>query len=379
MKKSTNKPIGRKGSVMTRFRNRNFCRFTLFLFLSAVGFIAAAQNSFLDSLRTKIQIEKNDTEKVRLLVQLGNRALTTDSIESWRSQKEIMRIAKATGNEYFMGQAYFLAGTIYLYKQPVQAIANYENAMRIFSKYPNNRRITISLGETFINLGLLHSSNSDFETAVSYYLKAESIYLKFAPNSSDLGVLYSSLSITYGTINKYDEALNYSKKGLDRARKGKDKLYLMNALYAHGGNLVNAKKGDAGLVLLDSAKLIATELNNLYYIYSSDFMKAMYYYNTKQYQKAIEKYTLCLEFARKYNSTPEIGTNFLNIAANEAELKQPRLAAAHLDSSAKYLDYRILNVSKQMYYENYAEVYKQLGNFTKAFAFKDSVGVIKEQ
>ena len=31
-----------------------------------------------------------------------------------------------------------------------------------------------------------------------------------------------------------------------------------------------------------------------------------------------------------------------------------------------------------MYFENYAEVYKQLGNFTKAFAYKDSVGLIKD-
>ena len=82
--------------------------------------------------------------------------------------------------------------------------------------------------------------------------------------------------------------------------------------------------------------------------------------------------------ARKYNFTAGVGNNFLNISANEAELKKPKLAAAHLDSSAKYLDYSIISTSKQMYFENYAEVYKQLGDFTKAFAYKDSVAVIKD-
>jgi signal transduction histidine kinase len=234
------------------------------------------------------------------------------------------------------------------------------------------------LGGIYINLGLLHYQGNDYPTAIDYYLKAEEIILKQDPLSNDLALLYSNLSITYGTINKYNEALIFSKKGLDRARKGKDKTNLMHALYAHGGNLVNAKKGNGGLALLDSAKQLGTELNNLYYVYSADLMTGMYYYNTKQYKRAIEFYTYCLEFAKKYNSTPDIGNSYLNISANEAELKMPRLAAAHLDSAAKYLDLSVISVSKQMYFENYAEVYKQTGNFTKAFAYKDSVGRIKD-
>jgi signal transduction histidine kinase len=104
----------------------------------------------------------------------------------------------------------------------------------------------------------------------------------------------------------------------------------------------------------------------------------MYYYNNKQYRKAIEYYTSCLEYAKKNNFTDEIGNNFINIAANEAELKLPLLAAAHLDSSAKYNDYRKPSASKQMYFENYGEVYKQLGKFAKAMECKDTVGAIKE-
>jgi signal transduction histidine kinase len=313
-----------------------------------------------------------------MLVQLGNRIRVTDTVECWKNQKEIERIAKATGNEFFLGQSYFLTATLLIDKQPVQSIANYEKAIKIFSKYPTNRRAATSLASAYVNLGLIHYRNTDSESAIYYYLKAEERYLKNDPNSTDLAILYSNLSIVYGTINKYDEALNYSKKGLDRARKGKDRLNLMNALYAHGGNLVNAKRGDSGLALLDSAKKMALEMNEPNIIYASDFMKAMYYYNTKQFHTAIAYYTSCLGFARKYNSTPDIGNNFLNIAGNEAELKLSRQAAAHLDSSAKYIDYSKPSVTKQMYFENYAEVYKQLGNFTKAFAYKDSVGVIKE-
>lgn len=348
------------------------------MLVSAFQTIALSQNSFLDSLRNRIQVETNDTEKVRMLYQLGNRLRVNDTVEAWQRQKEIARIAKSTGNDYFLGQSFSLAATLYIDKQPFQAIANYEKANKIFLKYPANRRVTISLGITYINLGLIHYRNSDYATAIYYYMLAEEIYLKHDPKNSDLALLYSNLSITYGTINRYDEALIYSKKGLDRARKGKDKYTMMNALFAQGGNLVNAKKGDAGLVLLDSAKQMAIEINDLFTIYYSDFMKAMYYYNTKQFQKAIDYYTLCLDFAKKHNSRPDIGNNFLNIAGNEAELKLPKQAAAHLDSSAKYLDYSTPSIAKQMYFENYAEVYKQLGNFTKAFAFKDSVGVIKE-
>ena len=350
------------------------CLFIFFIPVCVLG-----QPQVFDSLRSRIKTETSDTEKVRLLVQLGNKIKSSDTAESWRCQRQIQSIATATGNEYFQGQALFLSATINLSSQTIAAISDLEKAIKIFSKYPANRRANLALGSSYINLGLLHTNNNDYETGTFYYLKAEEIYLKHDPLNRDLAILYSNLSIAYGTINKFDEGIKYSIKGLDFARKSNDKYNLLNALYAYGGNLINARKGrDSGLHILDSAKALANEMNNQYMVYSCDFMKAMYYYNTKQYQKAVDYYTLCLDFARKNNFIPGIGNNFLNIAANEAELKKPKLAAAHLDSSAKYLDYSVISVSKQMYFENYAEVYKQLGNFTKAFAYKDSVGVIKD-
>ena len=135
----------------------------------------------------------------------------------------------------------------------------------------------MSIGAIYVNLGLLHYNNSDYENAVYFYMKAENIYLTNEPNNKDLAIVYSNLSITYGAINKYDEALNYSKKALDWARRVKDKEYLMKALQSYGLNLVNAKRsGVTGIVFLDSAKRLAVELNNLYVIYYTDFFKAMY-------------------------------------------------------------------------------------------------------
>ena len=350
----------------------------IMIVLFRLSFEAAAQKEFADSIRTRIKIEKNDSEKVRMLVQLGNRVRLSDTAESWRNYQEIEKIAAETGNEFFKGMAYFLKATIYLANQPVQSIGNYEKAINIFSKYPGNRRAMLSIGSCYINLGLLHNNSNDYETAVYYYLKAEDAYLKIDPRHSDLSILYSNISITYGTINKFEEGIYYSKKGLDWAKNGKDKNSLMVAYYGYGGNLVNAKKGDSGLAYLDTAKMLATEINDPNYIYSADFMKAMYYYNSKQYRKAIEYYSRLLEFCRQYNFAPGMANNYLNLAACEAELKMPKEAAKHLDSSAKIFDYREYNTSKQMYFENYAEVYRQLGQFDKAFAYKDSVGVIKD-
>lgn len=357
----------------------NYMRKIFIIIISCIPFAGMAQDNYFDSLRHRIQTEPNDTEKVRLLMQLGNKIKYKDTVTSWQCQKRIDSFATVKHNEFFLAQSYFLIGIIQMNNQPVPAINNFEKAVKIYAKYPDNRLCRISIGTSYINLGVIHFSNFDYETGTEYYLKAETIYLKDNPSSTDLGGIYSNLSIAYGAINRWDEGIKYSEKGLALARRSNEKINLMNAMYAYGGNLVNAKRdAEKGLQVLDSAKKIAVELNNFNMIYSCDFMSAMYYYNTKQYQKAIDYYTLCLNFAKKYNFTEGIGNNFLNISANEAELKRPKLAAAHLDSSAKYLNYSAISVAKQMYFENYAEVYKQLGNFTKAFAYKDSVGVIKD-
>jgi two-component system, NarL family, sensor kinase len=350
----------------------------LLLLLVACHIPAYCQKDFADSLKNRIAGEKNTDEKVRMYVQLGNR-LQGDTVESWRCHAEILRIAKETENELYVGQANLLAGIIHRAKHPVKSIVDYENAANIFLKYQDNKRAMVNLGASYINLGLIHSDGADYNTAIDYYLKAEDIYLRNDPNHSDVALLYSNLSITYGILNKSGDALVVSKKGLDRARKGNDQVALMNAYYAHGGNLVTARKaGTEGIVLLDSAKQLAVRLNNLFFMYSADLLTAMHYYNTKQYPKAIAYYTKNLDMARKFNSSQDIGNCYLNISACEAELKLAKKASVSLDSAAKYLDLSTITVSKQMFFENSAEVLKQLGNYTKAFAYKDSVGVIKD-
>ena len=312
-------------------------------------------------------------------LQLGLRLSSTGGAEeAWECHERIVKLANETGNLYYTGQAHLLAGSIHL-SEPAKAIVDYENAIAVFSKLPEDKRVLLSMAATYVNLGLAHNQATDYQAAINYHLKAEEIYMKHDPENSDLAVLYSNMSITYGSLNRYDDGLIASKKGLDRARRRKDPGNLMNAYYAHGGNLVTAKRGGLeGIQLLDSAHQIALSMNSMYYIYMTDFMTAMHYYNTKQYRKAIEYYKKNLELGIKIKSHFDMGNCYLNISACLAELKLPREAAAHLDSAAKYLDLKKMSTSKQMYYENSAEVLKQLGNFTKAFAFKDSVGVIKD-
>lgn len=337
-----------------------------------------AQKEYTDSLLKRFRAEKSDTEQVRLMVQLGNRLRLSDSAESWRCKFRIDSIYERTKKPYFKAQSVFLHATILINSNPTESIGQFEIASTLFDQFPNHLGAQLSKGAAMINLGVVHMAQSDYENAIKYYRKAENIYLQYNPNNGDVGLIYSNLSIAYGAINKYEEGILYSKKGLDRAYKLKDEYQLMAALYSHAGNLINAKKGTDGLKQMDSAKALAEKFQDLNYIYSCDFMKGMYYYNTKQFREAITQYTYCLEFARKYNFIPGIGNNFLNIAAQEAELKMPRQAAAHLDSATKYLDLKTPSVSKQMYFENYAEVYRQLGQFDKAFSYKDSVAAIKD-
>ncbi len=337
-----------------------------------------AQKNIFDSIRNLIKIEKNDSERVRLLVQLGNKIKQTDTTESWRCHKAIDSIATATGNEYFAGQGFFLKGTLMISTQNFAALAVLEKAVQSFSKFPGNKRIQLSLGSALINTGLVHFRNNDYATAVDYFLQAEQIYLKYNPVSVDLAPLYSNMSMAYSSLNKPEEGLLASKKGIDFARKTNDKQMLANALFTYGGNLVAAKKGNSGLAVLDSAKQLGKEMNNSNVVYMSDFMKAMYYYNNKLYQEAIDNYTVCLQAAKANNFAIGIGSNFINIAACEAELKRYALAAAHLDSSAKYLDYSEPSEAKQQYFENYAQAYRGMGQYDKAFAFKDSATAMKD-
>ena len=350
-------------------------------FLTALALLLAtaahAQKSFDDSVRLRITKEKNDTEQVRMYVQLGNRLRLSDTAESQRCLQAIRKIAEEKNNDFFRGQAEFLAGTIGLNGPPAPAIGHFEKALKYYSQYPDNLRAQVNRGTTYINLGVLHQNNADYEAAIDFYRKAEDIYRKHNPKNADLALIYGNLSITYGSINRYADGLVYSKKALDWARGGNDKVGLMNAHYAYGGNLANM--GDAaGLPYLDTAKALGLETNNLFYIYSGDFLKGLFYYKTKQWAKAKEAYTTCLAFAKQYNSTPDIGNNYLNLSAIELEEKNAARGKAMLDSATKYLDLVTPSISKKEYFENSAEAARQLGQYEQAFRFKDSATALKD-
>lgn len=350
----------------------------LFAFFLAPTHPAKAQKAVTDSLLLRYRNEKNDTEQVRLLIQAAYRLQGSDTAESKRCVERVDSIALKTGKAFFTAQYHFLKGALLINTAPQESIAELEKAVRGFEAYPDNRRAMLTLASCYINLGVIHANSQDYNSALQYYRQAEPRLLKWEPRNSDLGLVYSNLAIAYGALSRYDEGIVYSKKGLDWARLYKDKYQLMAAYYAHGGTLAAKPKNNEGLLMLDSALTLAKELNNIDFMYSIQNMKGMYYYNTKQYSEAIREYNNCLAIVRQFNYGPGIGTAYLNMAAQEAELKQPRIAAAHLDSAARYLDLKTPTAAKQMYFENYAEVYRQLGQYEKAFAYKDSVGVIKD-
>ncbi len=350
------------------------------LLLLCLGFYfpVAAQKEYTDSLLKRFRSEKSDTEQVRLLIQAGNRLRTLDTTESMRCLDRVDSIARKTGKPYFAAQYHFLKGTLLITTNQYQAINELETAVRSLTAFTGNRKAMGTLWSSYINLGVIHANNQDFASALDYYRQAEPLILKYDPSKSDLGLLYSNISISYGSLNRYDEGKLYSKKGLERVRNLPDKFQLMSAYYAHGGNLAAKPQGTEALLLLDSAMAIAIQLDDANYQYMIHNMKGMYYYNKKQYAEALQEYSECLAIVRKFNFTYGIGISYLNMSAQEAELKMPRLAASHLDSVAQYIDLKTPTAAKQMYFENYAEVYRQLGMFDKAFSFKDSVGVIKD-
>src|SRR4051812_5116134 len=100
------------------------------LIIYLIPFTGFAQSNFFDSLRNGIKLEKNDSERVRRLIQLGNKIRYTDTMESWRCYRSIDSIATALKNDLFLGQAYFLQATIQMNTQTIPAIDNYEKAIK---------------------------------------------------------------------------------------------------------------------------------------------------------------------------------------------------------------------------------------------------------
>jgi len=168
-----------------------------------------------DSLKTLLQKEKQDTSRVRLLVQLSGRYANNIPDTAMLLALESLSLSQRIG--FVKGEAASLneIGDVY------RVLGNFPKAMEVYlqalklNEKINNRDGIVS---NLTYIGFIYTQQGDNRQALEYYLKA----LKLAQQINNKWRIAGSLinlGTSYSRLKQYDSARVYAQRGYEIARK----------------------------------------------------------------------------------------------------------------------------------------------------------------
>lgn len=226
--------------------------------------------------------------------------------------------------------------------------------------------------QLYFAMGQVYNMKADFENTVKYMKKTEELLIE-AQEYFDLISVYRSLSSLYLSVKEYDEAIvyGYNLQELaeyfynDKKSSGNEKNYyseILYTVYLDMATICNEIKimDKAKYYLKEAEKLMIKDnippKEELYY------NGCKYYYNTKDYEKALESALEAYEFKKKMDEAN--GTDYKNMAL--LYVGKSRTELGQLDQAEKDLD-------------NALELYRRVGDGISESKALLSKGIIEKK
>lgn len=332
----------------------------LWLFGPAFG---QASSAAIDSLKRELVRSNPDSNRVKLLMELGNNVGYFDAKQALQYAQRGLSLSEKINYKLGEARTHYLLGNTYLdLGDYTQSKNHLDAAEQLFTSLHRPDM----LGKIQSARGNWAYLQSDLWNAAHHYTEAIKIF--HALKDSVLEVIpYQNLIACLGETKNHEKAISMSKKLLQIVKKQGNTLqmaysynYLLNN-YLALNQLASAKK-----YLPDLLSFVEKTMD---YGLAADSYNVigLYYYKNQEYDKAITYYKKALEKALRSNYQPAqynqaIGRVYLKL--NELKLADQYLHLAEQQSlEANSLDiyYRICR--------NLAEYRAQKGDFKQAYAY----------
>jgi hypothetical protein len=229
----------------------------LLLVLIFIAANASAQKQRFDSLNVKLASEQTDTNKVTLLWQMAEAINLYNPDSSLLLAQKALYLAKKIN--YQNGESLSLGVLATAFTR----IGNYPKALEFYLEkleLEESRHSPRDLASALINIGILYVFQEQYNDALNYYKKADSVIRK--NNVTDLRYfIFLNLGDVYERLNQIDSSFFYYKKSLSVAADIHDTDYAGTSMVGLGH--VYLKKN-----ILDSA--LQNYLQAIIYLQASD-------------------------------------------------------------------------------------------------------------
>jgi len=335
--------------------------FTFILLL--FNLIAIAQDlNYIDSLKTVLQVEKIDINKVDILNEISWELSFSQPEECIKYAESAIEIAKncnynkglgdayknkgngfknqgnntdAIKNYQLAIEAYKLAndkigvsrsmnniGLVYIYESNYYDALNYlQQALNIAEESKDLRTISMCMN----NIGLVMYSLKNYENALSYYKKSVKIK-KELQDYKGISNCYNNIANIYADQELFDSALVNYQNSLTIVKELSDNQGTVMALLNIGQLLYDYEKYNEGLPYFTESIEISLKSNNKIGIITSYSGLALFYYKSQDYKKSVKYAEKALVIAKEINYLEELKNIYETLFLSYTEIKQYKTA-----------------------------------------------------
>ncbi len=201
-----------------------------------------AQKNIVDSLYQKLDKEKIDTNRVKLMCDIGYELRVNDPEKALIISNEALLLSKKI--KYIIGQSKSL-GTIAII---FRLIGNFPLALEYNLKRlelvekTNNQR---NFASVLSNIALVYVNQEEYKKALDYYYKSDSVINQLDDVDDVDDVKYKialNMGDVYDKLNKNDSAFSYFTKSLSIARQIKNKYFEGMSMIGLGNNYLKTEQ-----------------------------------------------------------------------------------------------------------------------------------------
>jgi len=263
----------------------------LFFFYFSLHLAFAQDQIKIDSLQIKLSNSKEDTTRIRILLELSKSYSQINFPEAIAQAEKALKLSTKIENKLLEANSNIAIGNNLLF------LGNYNEAMNKYLlslKIAQDNNFESEELISLTHLGIIQDRMQQFEKALDYYFKALNIYNKCSEqgrplkNIKSIQSLYNNIGNIYESNKDLNTAEKYYLKGLSLSEQKNDYLNIGTICNNLGKLEIQRKNFDKAYSYLIKSFEARKKNNDKSGIAKSYIFLTNYYQNTNQLELAIE-------------------------------------------------------------------------------------------
>ncbi len=257
----------------------------------------------IDSLRYLIETTRNDSIRVKLLIDISREYARADIQNALQFGEKALDIAEKSSDKVLLANALFNMGIVTFDQGILDVSIKYFYSYLELKKETDDEKGAaggyINIGAVYLQLNQYEQAGEFFAKALDYYEKLPFDEVTYTPNKQ-LITIYNNLGIVSQRMEDFDLAVDYYSRGISLARRTPESHRMLAMLLNNLGSVyIEKKQPEQAFVYLSEAFEIRQNSSDLYGMVQSYRMIADHYIRIDEDDKALEQLRLGYDLAGK--------------------------------------------------------------------------------